>query len=93
MRNRPSVWAKRGESEIPLVMPAVRSAEADASGNLWISLAVPFTYVYDEQGEKSRVVQFVAAGPVAPTGLAFGARGRLFVVPGCYAFETRESAR
>ena len=38
------------------------------AGHLWISLAVPFTYVYDALGEKSRVVQFVAAGPLTPTG-------------------------
>jgi hypothetical protein len=91
MRNRPSVWAKRSEGEIPLVLPAVRTAEADADGNLWISLAVPFTYVYDALGEKSRTVQFVSAGVVSPNGLTFGARGRLFVMPGCYAFDTRQA--
>jgi hypothetical protein len=93
VRNRPSVWTKRSASEIPLVMPAIRTADADAAGHLWISLAVPFTYVYDELGEKIRVVQFLAAGPVSPNAMTFSARGRLFVMPGCYAFETRASSR
>jgi hypothetical protein len=93
VRNRPSVWAKRGESEIPLVMPAIRTADADAAGDLWISLAVPFTYVYDERGEKNRVVQFAAAGPLSPDAMTFTTRGRLFVMPGCYAFDTRTVSR
>ena len=31
------------------VRPVVRAAAADASGRLWISLDVPYTYVYDRQ--------------------------------------------
>jgi hypothetical protein len=88
VRSRPSVWPNRTAREIPLVMPAVRTAEADASGNLWISLAVPFTYVYEEGGEKLRIVQFAAAGRLAPTTMTFGPKGRLFITPGCYTFDT-----
>jgi hypothetical protein len=89
-RARPDVWPKRkGPNEIPLVQPAVRAAGADAQGNLWISLSVPFTYVYDQAGERRRIVQFAAAGPLAPTSLSFADDGRVTVTPGCYAFETK----
>jgi hypothetical protein len=88
VRTMPASWPKRAAAnEIPLVMPAVRAAEADGAGNLWISLAVPFTYVYDAAGDKRRTVQFSAAGIVSPTSLFFGRDGRLIVTPGCYAFE------
>jgi len=90
-RNRPTTWPKRsGANEIPLVMPVVRAAAADAAGNLWISLAVPVTYVYDSAGERKRIVQFSAAGILTPTGLSFSRNGRLLATPGCYAFETKD---
>jgi hypothetical protein len=54
---------------------------------LWISFTVPFTYVYDADGEKVRVVQFRGAGTVAPTSLFFAHDGRLLVTPGCYVFK------
>jgi hypothetical protein len=89
-RTRPAVWPKRsGSREIPLVLPIVRAAEADASGNLWISLTVPFTYVYDASGERRRTVQFVGAGPLSPTSLSFDGGGRLLVTPGCYVFDVK----
>lgn len=87
IRNRPSTWLKREAGEFPVVTAAVRTAEADADGNLWISLSVPFTYVYDASGERRRTVQFVAAGTLSPDNLSFGPDGRLLVTPGCYAFE------
>lgn len=84
----PTSWRKRtGSNEIPLVMPAVRAAGADAAGNLWISLAVPFTFVYDASGNKRRTVQFTAAGTLSPNSLFFTREGRLLVTPGCYAFD------
>jgi hypothetical protein len=87
-RTRPTTWPKRaGPSELPFVAPAVRAAAADAAGNLWISLVVPFTYVYDAGGDKIRTVQFSSAGILSPTGLSFGSDGRLLVTPGCYSFE------
>jgi hypothetical protein len=94
MRNRPTRWPRRktSDGEIPIVRPAVRAAAADASGSLWISLDVPYTYVYDRQGEKQRVVQFRAAGLTAPTGLSFTPMGRLLATPGCYLFEPRRGA-
>jgi hypothetical protein len=91
VKTRPTAWPKRSGNEIPIVMPAVRAADADASGNLWISLAVPFTYVYDPQGERRGAFQFAAAGVVSPTSLSFGQDGRLLVTPGCHAFDTKGS--
>ncbi len=93
-RNRPTTWPKRaGSGETPFVAPVVRAAAADAAGNLWISLAVPVTYVYDAAGDKTRTVQFTAAGVVSPTNLSFGADGRLLITPGCYAFEPEPGKR
>jgi hypothetical protein len=90
VRTMPTTWARRGRrGEIPLVKAAVRNAAADSSGNLWISLAVPFTYVYDSTGQKRRIVQFRGAGLLLPTSLFFGREGRLLVTPGCYAFDTK----
>jgi len=94
IRARPTSWPKRsGPNEIPLVMPAVRAAGADRQGNLWISLWVPFTYVFDRDGEKRRTVQFIAAGTVSPTSFFFDRDGRVLVTPGCYAFGTNGAAR
>jgi sugar lactone lactonase YvrE len=61
----------------------------DADGGLWISLASPFTYAYDRDGNKRRTVQFHAAGVIAPTSLFFTTDGRLLVAPGCYAFSAK----
>ena len=91
VRNLPTRWVerRRASGELPIVMPSVRTAEADADGNLWISLAVPYTYVYDGDGEKVRTVQFRAAGIMSPTGFFFAKDGRILVTPGCYAFDSR----
>jgi hypothetical protein len=48
---------------------------------------VPYTYVYDAQGDKTRTVQFEAAGVLNPTSLFFTPQGRLLVTPGCYEFD------
>lgn len=85
----PSSWPRRrGEDgeEFPLVRPAVRTAGADADGNLWVSLTVPYTYVYDTGGNKRRTVQFRAAGILSPTSFSFGRKGQVLVSPGCYTF-------
>jgi hypothetical protein len=50
---------------------------------------VPYTYVYDRRGDKRRVVQLRAAGPVSPNNLSFTAKGRLLVTPGCSLFDVR----
>ena len=87
----PDVWPRRAVdgTEIPLVSPAVRTAAVDASGRLWVSFVVPYTYVFDTLGEKVRTVQFSAAGLVAPASLHFPSAGRLLVTPGCFEFAVR----
>lgn len=91
MRSRPTAWARRNtaEGELPVVRPAVRAAAADASGSLWVSLDTPYTYVYDRRGDKQRVVQFRAAGIVAPRNMSFTSAGRLLLTPGCFLFDPR----
>ncbi|HEY1307204.1 MAG TPA: hypothetical protein VGF24_26795 [Vicinamibacterales bacterium] len=88
---QPTRWPKRRaqDREFPLVTPVVRAAEVDPGGNLWISLVVPFTYVYDASGDKTRTVQFSGAGILSPTSLSFGRDGHLLVTPGCYEFDPR----
>ena len=71
-------------------MPAiVRTAAVDRDGNLWISLAVPYTYVYDSTGDKRRTLLFRAAGVIAPTSFFFTRDRRVLVTPGCYAFDAK----
>lgn len=87
----PTTWTRRAidGTEVPLVSPTIRTAALDPSGRLWISFAVPFTYVFDALGEKVRTVQFLAAGLSAPNSLAFAPGGRLLVAPGCFEFDVR----
>lgn len=85
----PNRWTRRRSgdgAEIPIVPTLVRAAAVDPADNLWVSLAVPFTYVFNGQGERARVVQFRAAGLTSPTSLSFAAGGRLLVTPGCSEF-------
>jgi hypothetical protein len=86
----PTVWARRPDEsarrDLPLVTPAVRTAAVDPAGNLWIALVQPYTYVYDGDGNRTRVVQFRGAGTVAPASLFFTAANRVIVAPGCYEF-------
>ena len=86
---QPSKWPRRtiGDNEIPLVTPTVRTARVDPDGRLWVSLAVPYTYVYDLDGDKIRTVQFRAAGLIAPTSFHFPSASRVLVTPGLYEFQ------
>jgi hypothetical protein len=88
---QPTVWPRRRieDREVPFVAPVIRAAAVSPRGELWISLGVPFTYVYDSQGDKTRTVQFFGAGPISPSSLAFGKNDTLLVTPGCYEFSTR----
>lgn len=91
LQSLPTTWTRRKteEGEMPLVLPSVYAAGADRHGNLWISLAVGSTYVYDAAGDRRRIVRFRApGGPLQPTGLSFLREGRVLVTPGCYAFPT-----
>jgi hypothetical protein len=89
LAQQPSRWPRRtfGENEIPLVSPTVRTARVDPEGRLWVSLAVPFTYVYDLDGDKIRTVQFRAAGLITPRSFHFPSASRVLVTPGLYEFE------
>jgi hypothetical protein len=82
----PDRWPRRGGGELPLVVPTIRTAAVDGAGRLWVSFVIPFTYVYDASGEKTRTVQFRAGGILSPSSLWFNQDGRLLVTPGCYEF-------
>jgi hypothetical protein len=82
----PTTWPRR-RGEIPIVPATVRTAAVDPDGNLWISLAAPFTYVYDPSGDKRRTFQFRGAGIISPTSFFFTRDRRVLVTPGCYAFD------
>ena len=85
----PNRWPTRrvDDREIPYVAPTIRTAAVDAQSRLWISLTLPYTYVYDAHGDKVRTVQFSSTGIFAPTSLAFSPSGRVLVTPGCYEFD------
>jgi hypothetical protein len=73
------------------VPPIARTAAVAPDGSLWVSLASPYTYVFDPEGDKVRVVQFRGGtGIIAPTSLFFADGGRLLVTPGCYEFQVRK---
>jgi hypothetical protein len=84
----PTTWPIRKDADgaYPIVTPTIRSAAIDREGRVWISLLVPFTYVFDRDGDKIRVVQFRGAGIVSPNSLFFGSRGRVLVTPGLFEF-------
>ena len=86
---QPTRWPRRqvDDRTVPFVTPVIRAAAVDPRGELWISLAVPYSYVYDAQGDKVRTVQFEAAGIISPSSLSFTRSGRLLVTPGCYEFD------
>lgn len=86
----PKKWPRRtvDGTELPLVVPNVRTAAIDNDGNLWVTFLAPFTYVFDPDGDKVRTVQFRATGIIAPSSLFFTANGRVLVTPGCYEFAT-----
>jgi hypothetical protein len=88
LEQMPKRWPRRtvDGNELPLVVPTVRTAAVDLAGNLWVSFLIPFTYVFDADGEKVRTVQFRAAGVLMPSSLFFSPKGQLLVTPGCYAF-------
>ena len=85
----PTTWPRHPDEtgrELPLIPPTVRAATVSPNGDLWVSLRVPYTYVYDPNGEKIRTVQFQAAGSVSPDSFFFDTSDQLLVTPGCYIF-------
>ena len=91
VRSLPTSWPRRavGGEVLPLVPPVVRTAAVDPAGRLWVSFAVPYTYVFDEDGDPVRTVQFQATGIISPTSLFFAAPDRVLVTPGLYEFATK----
>ncbi len=91
IQNQPTRWPRRQviDREVPFVTPTILAAAVSPSGQLWVSFAVPYTYVFDADGDKVRTVQFQAAGVISPTSLSFPRNGRLLVTPGCYEFDVR----
>lgn len=88
----PTTYLRRNSAEgrgLPVVPPLVRAAAVDPSGRLWVSLIEPYTYVYDNSGEKIRTLQFKAAGTIAPASLTFAKGDRVLVTPGCYEFSAK----
>ena len=87
----PTIWPRRPDEtgrELPLIPPMIRAAAVAPDGELWVSLRVPYTYVYDRDGERVRTIQFQAAGTVSPDSFFFESRDQLLVTPGCYIFTT-----
>ena len=84
----PKQWPRRrvDGTELPLVVPTVRTAVIDRRGNLWVSFLTPFTYVFDANGDKVRTIQFRATGIIAPNSVAFSTTGTALVTPGCFEF-------
>lgn len=84
----PAVWpTRRVESgEVPVLTSTVTTAAIDPAGRLWVSLALPFTYVYDADGNKMRALQFRGTELMTPTSFFFAKNDRLLVTPGCYEF-------
>ena len=86
--NLPTTWPRRqvADGELPLVPPTIRTAGVDRAGNLWVSFVLPYTYVFDADGDKIRTVQFRGAGILSPASLFFSRNGHLLVTPGLYEF-------
>jgi hypothetical protein len=83
----PSSWPRNPlDGELPLIRPTIRTAAVDRKERLWISFDAGFTYVFDADGDKVRVVQFRGAGAVSPTTMFFGPTGRLLVTPGLHEY-------
>ena len=89
---QPTKWPTRRveDREVPFVQPIVRTAAVDPQGQLWVSMIVPYTYVYDTHGDKARTVQFSATGILGPTSLFFTRAGHILVTPGCYEYDPNQ---
>ena len=87
----PKKWPRRtvDGTELPFVVPTVRTAAVDRTGHLWVTFLIPYTYVFDADGEKTRTVQFRGAGVVQPSSVFFSQTERILVTPGCYEFALR----
>jgi hypothetical protein len=93
LRAMPTSWPARSEADpaTPYAPPSVSAAAVDQQGRLWVSLTVPFTYVYDPTGDKVRVVQFKDehGAVIAPASLAFTGSNRVILAPGCAEYSSK----
>jgi hypothetical protein len=88
----PTTWPRRDPVDgvrLPLIVPLIRTAAVDPMGRLWVSLVLPYTYVFAPNGDKQRTVQFHGAMPLSVTSLTFAKGDRILVTPGLYEFSTR----
>lgn len=96
VRALPTVWPRRRigpDRELPLITPNVQAAAVAPDGSLFIALTLPSVYVFDAQGDKTRVLELYGAGVIQPSSLAFSKTGRLIVTPGGYEFEVPDRKR
>lgn len=84
----PNRWLTRPAGVRPFPAPMIRTAAADAAGQLWVALRTSQVYVYDTNGEKTRVVQLAGARPLLPASFFFPSPERLVVGPDGYEFDT-----
>jgi hypothetical protein len=87
----PAAWPRRqtSEGELPLVTPTIRTAAVDPDGHLWVAFTVPYTYVFDRDGDKVRTLQFHGAGTISPSSFFFAKNDKVLVTPGLYEFTRR----
>ncbi|HUF22766.1 MAG TPA: hypothetical protein VMN81_01470 [Vicinamibacterales bacterium] len=90
VRALPSAWPRRGTGPhraLPLIAPSVQAAAVAPDGSLWIALSLPYVYVFDAAGDRTRVVVLQGAGVIRAETLAFSRKGRLIATPGGYEFD------
>jgi hypothetical protein len=87
----PATWPRRqtSEGELPLVTPTIRTAAVDPDGHVWIAFTVPYTYVFDRDGDKVHTLQFHGAGIISPSSFFFAKNNKVLVTPGLYEFSRR----
>jgi hypothetical protein len=93
VRALPSTWPRRGTGPhraMPLIAPGVQAAAVAPDGSLWIALSLPYVYVFDATGDRTRVVELHGAGVIRAETLAFSRQGRLIATPGGYEFDTEK---
>jgi len=96
VRALPTAWPRRGTGPhrvLPLITPSVQAAAAAPDGSLWVALSLPYVYVFDAAGDRTRVVELHGAGVIRAGSLAFSRQGRLIVTPGGYEFDAGLPAR
>jgi len=88
IQSLPTMWPRSASQggAMPVVTTTVTTAAIDGDGRVWISLASPYTYVYDADGNKTRTLQFRGTEMMTPTSFFFTKDGRVLVTPGCYEF-------